>query len=158
MKKERIVFLFLTLFAIFSSYFLYTTILRYYQSAEAAYGLKFELTNLELEERGDQGEVTVTLKCTNPSPLTLKTFQIRYLLYLNGRFVKSDAMYRVFVLPPGETTMTFAGNIHKYPMEYVREAKSYGSMIWMLELEIVLDLPFRGLRLRSGTAEYWVME
>jgi hypothetical protein len=43
-------------------------------------------------------------------------------------------------------------------MEYVHEARDYGKMIWMMELEVILELPFRGLRLNTRAVEYWVME
>ena len=158
MKKEDIILLLLVFWALFSSYFLYTTILHYGQSAEAAHGMDYEIYDMQLKEIGDRGEITMYIKCINPSPIVLRTFQIRYLLYVNGRFIKSDAEYITFTIPPGETVIKVEGDIHEYPMEYVHEAKGYGKMIWMLELELVLDLPFKGLRLRTRTEEYWVME
>ncbi|MBU6996868.1 MAG: hypothetical protein HXS41_11465 [Theionarchaea archaeon] len=158
MKRENAILLLLLFWALISGGFLYTTLVRYVQAAEASHGMEYELIGLELKEKGNQGELTVRLKCINPSSVVLRTFQIRYLLYVNGRFIKSDALYHTQTLPPGETVVQFSGDIHQYPMEYVYEAREFGKMIWMMELEIVLELPFKGLRLNTSTVEYWVME
>ncbi|MGD2248895.1 MAG: hypothetical protein PVF58_10860 [Candidatus Methanofastidiosia archaeon] len=155
--KKNYIFIFLIFWALICSVFLRTTILHYVQSAEAAHGIEFELHDMHLKKHGNEGEIIIALKCINPSPVVVQTFQIRYLLYVNGRFIKSDAIYVTHTLPPGETVFQFKGEIHKYPMEYVLEAEGYGKMIWMLNLEIVVELPFKGLRLQSKTQEYWVM-